>query len=132
MGIPLRALAVGLSVAAGLAILAAPASAIEEFYTQLEAKYVKPASKKQNDVLLTIAFEEAHCKICHPGDDKHKLTPYGGALAWRVNKYDKKDKKKIQAAIEEVGKLRSNPQDPKSPTYGELFREGRLPPSQPR
>lgn len=129
MNIPvIRAILVGISTVVGFAVLAAPAGAVEEFYAELAAKYVKPASKKQDDVLLAIAVEGARCTICHPGDDTHKLTPYGGQLAWRVNKYDKKDKKKIQKAFDEIGKLRSDPRDPKSPTYGDLFRQGRLPP----
>ncbi len=124
-----RGIAAGVAVVLGLATIAPPVDAVEEFYAELEAKYVKPESKNQNDVVLTIAFEQARCTICHPGDDKHRLTAYGGQVAWRINKYDKENREKIQKALEQVAALRSDPRDPKSPTYGELFREGRLPPS---
>lgn len=113
----------------GVAALAAPAFAIKEFYAELEAKYVKPKSQKPNDVALAVAFEQAGCTICHPGDDKHKLSRYGGSLSWRISKHDAANKKKIREAFDEVGALRSAPYDPKSPTYAELFRRGEIPPS---
>lgn len=121
-----------LAVLGSLAAGVRPVQAIEAFYTALEAKYVKPESQKESDVLLAIAFDQARCTICHPGDDKHRLTPYGGHLAWRINKFDKGNRKKIQEALEQVEKLRSDPGNPKSPTYGDLFRQGRLPPSPAR
>jgi hypothetical protein len=113
----------------GVAAVASPVYAIKPFYVELEAKYVKHDSNEQNDLALEAAFDQTGCAICHFRDNKHQLTQYGGQVAWRINKFDKKDKKKIQAALEEVGALRSDPHDPKSPTYTELFRQGKLPPS---
>jgi len=123
------AIAAGVAAFLGCVGAASPAYALKQFYAGLQAKYVKPDSKEPNDIALDIAFEQARCTICHPGDDKHRLTRYGGQLAWRINKFDKGNKKKIQEAFEEVGEIRSDPYDPKSPTYGELFRQGRLPPN---
>jgi hypothetical protein len=123
-----RVIAAGVGTVLGVAAVAPPAFAIKQFYVELEAKYVRPDSKEQSDIALMIAFEQAGCTICHPGDDKHKLTRYGGQLASRINKFDKGDKKKIQEAFDEVGSLRSDPYEPKSPTYDELFRQGKLPP----
>jgi hypothetical protein len=119
----------GVAAIWGDAAVAPPAFAIKPFYAELEAKYVKPDSKEGHDIALMIAFQQAGCTICHPGDDKHKLTRYGGQLAWRINKFDKGNKKKIQEAFDEVGALRSDAYDPKSPTYNELFRQGKLPPN---
>jgi len=113
----------------GFAAAAPSACAVEEFFAELQAKYVKQDSKNDNDVALVIAFEQARCTICHPGDDTHTLSPYGSKLSLRVNKSDKGKKKKIQEAFKEVGALRSDPYDPKSPTYDELFRRGELPPA---
>lgn len=124
-----RVIAIGVAAALGVATVAPPAYAIKQFYAELKAKYLKPKSQKQNDVALVIAFEQAECTICHPGDDKHRLTRYGGQVSARINKFDKEDKKKIRAALEEVGALRSNPRDSASPTYSELFRQGKLPPA---
>ncbi len=117
-----------LAAALGVAAVASPAYAVKEFYAQLEAKYLKRDSTKQNDLALLIAFEQARCTICHPGNDKHRFTVYGGQLACRLSKFDKANKKKIQAALGEVGALHSDPQDAKSPTYNDLFRQGKLPP----
>ena len=121
----------GVMAAAMVGIVGAgrPAYAIKEFYKELEAKYVKRDSKKETDIDLLIAFEQAQCTICHPRDNKQQLTPYGGQVGWRINKFDKGNKKKIQAALKELEDLRSDSRNPKSPTYGELFRQGRLPPS---
>ena len=122
------AIVAGISAVLGLAAIAPPAYAVKAFYAELEKKYVKPKSTNQNDVALAIAFDQARCTICHPRDDKHALTQYGGHVSGRLSKYDKGDKKKIQEALEQVGGLRSDFQDPKSPTYNELFRQGKLPP----
>jgi len=125
----LRAIAVGVAVFVAIAAVAPPAYAVKEFLAELEAKYVKRNSKKRNDVLLTVAFEQARCTICHPGDNKHKLTEYGGLVAWRINKFDKANKKKIQQAFDEVGAIRSDSRNAKSPTYRQLFLQGKLPPN---
>jgi len=114
------------------AVVASPVQAIKPFYAQLEAKYVKPDSKESSEIALMIVIQQAGCTICHPGDDKHKLSRYGGQLAMRISKFDKGDKEKIQKALDEVGALRSDPYDPKSPTFSELFRQGKLPPPQVR
>jgi hypothetical protein len=124
VGKVLAGLAAILVVAGG----AAPVHAIKQFYAELEARYVKPDSQERNDVALIVAFEQARCTICHPGDDKRKLTRYGGQLALRIGKFDKDDKQKIRDAFDEVGSLRSDPYEPGSPTYEQLFRQGKLPP----
>ncbi len=123
------AMIAGVAAVLGVAALVPPAFAVKPFYVELEARYVKPDSKKDNDIALSIAFGQAGCTICHPGDDKHKLTRYGGQLAWRINKFDKGNKKKIREAFDEVGALRSDPYEPTSPTYDDLFRQGKLPPN---
>lgn len=129
MGLPvIRAIVAGAMAVLGVAAAASTAFAIKPFYVELQAKYVRPDSQEDNDITLMIAFDQAACTICHPGDDKHKLTRYGGQLASRINKFDKANKQKIQDAFDEVGALRSDPYDPKSPTYHELFRQGKLPP----
>lgn len=127
-----RVIAVGLFAVITWAGSAPPAWAVKEFFAELTAKYVKPDSKKKNDVLLTIAVEQARCTICHPGDDHRKLSQYGGQVAWRVNKFDKNNKKRIQEALEQVGNLKSDFRDPKSPTYNMLFKQGKLPPQPQR
>jgi hypothetical protein len=126
--VAVRAIRAAVAAFAGMAMVAPPAQAVKPFYDELEAKYVKPRSEEPNDLALRFAIEQAGCTICHPGDNKQRLTRYGSLVGWRVNKFDQANKKKIRAAFDEVGKLRSDPHDPKSPTYAELFRQGRLPP----
>jgi hypothetical protein len=125
----IRNLIIAAAVALGFATSVPPAVAIEEFFAELQAKYLKRDSQKESDIALVVAFEQARCTICHPGDDTHTLTTYGSHLSMRVNKSDKGKKQRIQAALTEIGVLRSNPHDPQSPTYDELFRQGRLPPA---
>lgn len=122
-------IAAGLAALLGLAAVTSPAYAIKQFYGELQAKYVRPDSKEPNDIALDIAFDQSRCTICHPGDVKSRLTRYGGLLALRIGKFDKENKKKIREAFDEVGGLRSDPYDAKSPTFSELFRQGKLPPN---
>ncbi len=124
----LRVFAASAAGALVFAVAASPVHAIKPFYAELRAKYVKPDSKEPADVTLLIAVEQAGCAICHPGDDTRKFTRYGGQLALRISKFDKGDKQKIREAMDEVGALRSDPYDAKSPTFSELFRQGKLPP----
>jgi hypothetical protein len=116
-----------MATAVGLAAAVLPAYAVEPFFVELQAKYVKPDSQEPSDVALQAAFEQAGCTICHPGDDKQRLTRYGGHVGARINKFDAEKKDKIHQAFDEVGALRSDPHDRRSPTYDQLFRQGKLP-----
>ncbi len=117
-----------LAVFAFIGFTASRALAVKEFKDQFQAKYVKPDSTAANDVSLAAAFSEASCTVCHaPGDNKKIRNDYGKQLAKRLTKKDKKDKPKIQAALDEVAKLKSKPSDPDSPTYGEKIAGGKLP-----
>lgn len=118
---------IGLTVAVAIAWTAAPAHAIEQFFIEFQAKYSKPNSRKRNEVALTHAIEEAKCTICHPNDDKHKLTSYGTAVAGLINKFDKDKKKKIQETFEKVSTMHSDSYDRKSPTFGEQIKKGKIP-----
>ena len=46
-----------------------------------------------------------------------------------MKKEDKKNKAKIQSALDAVAKLKSKPSDPASPTFGEKIASGKLPAS---
>ncbi len=71
---------------------------------------------------------EAKCYICHQGKKKKHHNPYGEHLHDRLDRQeDKKNTEKITAALEQVDKLPSNPDDPRSPTFGDLIRAGKLP-----
>ena len=102
--------------------------AVKEFKDAFQAKYVKPDSTAASDVALAQAFRQASCTVCHAGGDNKKIrNDYGKQLAKRLSKEDKKDKAKIQAALDAIAKLKSKPSDPKSPTFGEKIANGKLP-----
>ena len=107
---------------------ASPAVAVKEFKDAFQAKYVKPESTQANDVALATAFRQASCAVCHAGGANKKIrNDYGKQLAKLVSKQDKKNRAKIQAALDAVAKLKSNPSDAGSPTFGEKIANGKLP-----
>ena len=106
---------------------AAPAPAIEEFYNEFKAKYSKPKSKNRKELALSHAIEQAKCTICHPNDDKHKLTSYGTSVALLINKFDKGKKQKIQETFDKVANKNSDSYDRNSITFGEQIKQGKIP-----
>ena len=106
---------------------ARPAVALKEFRDVFKTKYVKSDSTEANDVALAAAFSEANCNTCHVGKSKKIRNDYGKQLAKLISKRDKKDTAKIQSAMDTVAKLKSNPSDPASPTFGEKIASGKLP-----
>jgi hypothetical protein len=116
-------------IACGLVLAAArPARAVKQFRDEFKAKYVKTDSREPKAVSLREAVEQARCNVCHVGDDKEHRNAYGKALAKLLNrKTDAKNKEKIRQALERVAGMKSDPNNPKSPTFGELIRQGRLP-----
>ncbi|MGA2621628.1 MAG: hypothetical protein ABSF26_28845 [Thermoguttaceae bacterium] len=120
---------VAILIAAGLvAASALPASADKAFRDGFRAKYVKADSNDPKDVAFREAFLEAGCNLCHVGDDRTNRNAYGQALAkFLKRETDVKDKPKIQVALEKVAAMKSNPDDPRSPTFGEVIRQGKLP-----
>ncbi len=119
---------VSLVVLGLIGFTAAPAVAHKEYKDHFQAKYVKPDSTAGSDAALAKAFQETSCQVCHaPGDDRKQRNDYGKQLAKLLKKEDVKDKAKIQAALDTVAKLKSNPSDPQSPTFGEKISSGKLP-----
>ncbi len=107
---------------------AAPSWAIPEFRAEFVAKYVKPDSKEAKDVAFKKAVDEAKCSICHQGESKKNRNVYGKALEKLLDEHlDKKNKKKIQKALDEVAGMKINPDDPKSPTFGDRIKAGDVP-----
>ncbi|QDS98430.1 hypothetical protein [Adhaeretor mobilis] len=77
--------------------------------------------------------KKVKCLVCHQGKKKVTRNLYGVQLARILDK--KKDKdfkdpatvKRIEKAIQSVGKLHSDPKDSKSPTYAQLIEKSKLP-----
>ncbi len=105
-----------------------PARAIAPFKKEFEAKYVKKDPTTPEEQALAAAVKEAKCNVCHVGKKKKDRNAYGEALSELLDKKaDAKDLAKIQEALDKVADMKSNPDDPNSPTFGELIKQGKLP-----
>lgn len=104
---------------------ARPASAVMQFQKEFLKLYVG------NDTESEFARQArtAKCFCCHQGrKSKKNRNPYGQELAKLLDrKTDAKNPEKIIAAINKVADMHSDPNDPTSPTFGELIKAGKLP-----
>ncbi|WP_428305899.1 hypothetical protein [Lacipirellula sp.] len=108
------------------ALGAESASAIAPFQVEFYKLYVNDHPDKEFSAYVK---KEAKCNICHQGKKPgpHR-NAYGKQLAELLDaKTDKKDKEKIQAALAKVAEMHSDPDDDKSPTFGELIADSKLP-----
>lgn len=108
------------------------ASAMPPFNKEFQNKYVKkdstdPIEKQFAEKVAKVK----QCNVCHEGTDKKKRNKYGQALAELITKKDVKDTKKIQEALDKVAEQHSDKDDEKSPTFGELIKQGILPAGDP-
>lgn len=109
-----------------------PAHAIKPFSDEFTGKYVKPDSQEKKDQDFAKLITETKCNVCHLGKSKKDRNPYGVELSKLLDrKTDKDNKDKIQSALAKVEKLPVDPKDKKSPTFGELIKEGKLPGGKP-
>jgi len=109
------------------------ALAVKQFKDQFEAKYVKKDSRNPKDKQFAALVAKAKCNICHEGTSKKNRNVYGRELAKLLDRRkDKNNVKKIRQALDTVAKLRSNPKDKRSPTFGELIARGQLPAGNPK
>lgn len=115
------------------AFLATPAVAIKPFKDEFEAKYVKEESKDAKEKAFAEAVEKAKCNVCHQGKTKKERNVYGTALSVLLDKTeDKENVKKVQKSLDIVSRLKSDLKDPKSPTFGDLIKAGKLPGGEPK
>ena len=102
------------------------AEAIVHFKKGFEKLYITPDTDEEYAKL--IKSNKTGCLVCHQGKTRKHHNPYGVHLVELLDKKkDAKDKEKIAAALKKVEKLHSDPEDDKSPTYGELIRANKLP-----
>jgi hypothetical protein len=98
--------------------------------------YVK-TDGSDDDKAFAKATMEARCMVCHePGNDRKLRNRYGKELAkllipadWDASKKypGETDKSKIDDALKKVAEMHVDPNDPKSLTYGELIKSGKMP-----
>lgn len=106
---------------------AQPALAVKKFSDQFMKLYdVDKKSEEKTDFAKLVL--KAKCYTCHQGKKKKNRNAYGAELAKLLDKKkDGKKPEKIIEALEKVAKMHSDPNDKKSPTFGELIKEGKLP-----
>ncbi len=114
-----------------LALVVGPVAAIPPFFNEFKAKYADPDGSDEQQALaeqIEGLKQMQRCNICHEGKDKKKRNVYGEALAELLDKKEDKDnKEKIQESLDIVAEIKVDPKDEKSPTYGDLLKEGKLP-----
>jgi hypothetical protein len=125
----MRKLALTLIVALTASVLyVQSAAAIAPFQAAFIKLYVNDHEDKE---FAKYVKTKAKCHICHQG----KVSPknvhhnaYGVHLVELLDaKTDKKDVDKINEALAKVAEMHSDPEDEKSPTYGELIAQSKLP-----
>jgi hypothetical protein len=123
--------------------LAGTATAIAPFKKVFFEVYVKPDSSDPGEKAfaeLAKSKTTGECWVCHSkwkGAKKDVRNSYGKALSTFLQKKNfgserlssERDKcdQEIREALEKVAAMKSNPKDPKSPTFGELIKSGKLP-----
>jgi hypothetical protein len=117
------------------AFLTGDAAAFPQFQKQFMVRYV---DNNPNKEFVELIKKKAKCFVCHDTkkDDEGKRSKknrnaYGVELSKLIGKNDKKNTKKILEALEAVAKLKSNPDDPSSATFGDLIDQGKLPAGSP-
>jgi hypothetical protein len=109
------------------------AVAIPKFKSAFAKEYV---NKEKNPEFAELV-KKTSCWLCHNYDPenpkkKEKRNRYGSELSKLLDKKkDKKDVKKMAEAFKQVAQLHVDPKDKKSPTYGELIKQGKLPGGKP-
>lgn len=123
------------------------ASAIKPFKDGFFEEYVEetPATPEATKFAEAATAKTGKCWICHVNMSplgekklgKRVRNNYGKSLSSLLKKEnfgsDRRKaepdavKKEIQDALKKVAAMKSDPSDPKSPTYGELIASGKLP-----
>ena len=114
-----------------LGLVESLANAMKPFRDEFVAKYVKLDGTDAKEKTFAKAVQTAKCNVCHQGKSKKERNVYGRALNKFLSEGDAKNKEKIRVALDKTAELRSNPADPKSPTFGELIEAGKLPGGEP-
>ena len=125
------------------------ALAVTAFKNEFFETYVKenPSTAVEKTFAEAANAKTGKCWVCHVNMSKYNppetglgkkvRNNYGKAISGLLKKDDfsserrkaepDKVKAEIQAALKKVAAMKSNPDDPKSPTFGELIASGKLP-----
>ncbi len=101
-----------------------PSQAIMQFQKEFVNLYV--GADKDSDYAKLV--KSAGCFCCHQGKKRKNGNAYGAQLAELLDKRaDAKKPAKIVEALKKVAEMHSVAGDDKSPTFGALIAEGKLP-----
>ncbi len=105
---------------------------MKPFFEQFKAMYVKPNSKERSVLIFNAAVEAKGCTICHkPAPDKTRgpktFNAYGDQVKKLLTKKDANNPATIRRALAKVSLMKSDPDNRKSPTFGERIHAGKLP-----
>ena len=119
----------GVSTLALIVVLSATkAHSRPQYSKEFIAKFVNPATTDPSEKAFADAAVEAKCSVCHAGESKKNRNVFGRELAKML--HNEKDNTKIDEAFDAVLKMKAKPNDPDSPTFGDLMKQGKLPASQ--
>jgi hypothetical protein len=106
----------------------------QQYKAAFAAKYTKPDSTDPADKAFADLVKATNCVVCHeaPGNNKKLRNQYGKQLALLFVPPNEKDKMKIDEALDKVAEMHIDEKDPKSPTFGELIKKGKLPGGDPK
>ena len=107
------------------------AKADPAFRKEFEVRYVKKDSTDPMDQAFAEKVKKIKCNVCHVGKNRKNRNAYGIELSKLLDrKKDRRNKAKIQQALETVGAMKVNADEENSPTFNELFAQGELPKSE--
>jgi hypothetical protein len=112
-------------VAAGV-IGTQPVGAEKPIFAQFQAMYVKPKSADRTMQIFKEAVEKKQCTICHLPKPQKGFNAYGTQVKSLITKRDAQNPQAVRAALKRVEAVKSA-DDPKSQTYGQRLRQGKLP-----
>jgi hypothetical protein len=95
-----------------------------------EHYHAKADSDKAEEKALFEAVDKAKCSVCHEGQNRKNRNAYGKELAKLFSPPNEKKNEKIDEVFDKVSEMHIDPNDSKSPTYGELIKHGKLPASE--
>ncbi len=104
------------------------ALAIVQYHKEFVKTYIDPDATVETDLSKLMKDRKNRCLVCHQGKKKKNCNKYGEHFRPLLDrKKDKKDQEKIVAALKKVAKLRIDPENKESRTFGELLADGKLP-----
>ncbi len=128
----------GFAFAALLHFDAGTANSRQQYLKEFGTYYLKADSTNADDKMLFDAVNGAKCNVCHiNGKSKSTRNAYGTELAKLLRPKEvppdfkgETDHKKIDEAFEKIAEMHIDASDPKSPTFGDLIKHGKLPASE--